>query len=114
MDCEVCETNAEEWGADGCSCWWCPSCKATNPAEGSACRVCGGRCPRFAGLVRALEDFEASAIALVREWEAVQDVKRPEVDTLAGYPPHWQDFASEVAFIGRFVQTSVDMLDGLG
>jgi ribosomal protein L40E len=39
-DCPVCETMADEWGADGCSCWWCRSCKATNPEGDNQCRSC--------------------------------------------------------------------------
>lgn len=43
FDCPVCETMAHEWDTDGCSCWWCPSCKVTNPQLNS-CECGQSRC----------------------------------------------------------------------
>jgi hypothetical protein len=40
FDCPVCETYDYQWNDGGCSCWWCPSCKVTNPAHLTACE-CG-------------------------------------------------------------------------
>jgi hypothetical protein len=42
-DCPVCETWDYQWDGDGCSCWWCASCKATNPHGELACKWCGVR-----------------------------------------------------------------------
>lgn len=39
-DCEVCGTDSDTWGPDGCTCWWCRSCKATNPEGDNECRSC--------------------------------------------------------------------------
>lgn len=40
-DCPVCETWDYQWDENGCSCWWCVSCKATNPRGELACKWCG-------------------------------------------------------------------------
>ena len=40
FECPTCRTMANEWGADGCSCWLCSACNTTNPEGENECRHC--------------------------------------------------------------------------
>lgn len=36
-DCPVCKTMANEWDAEGCKCWYCPTCQVTNHPNSTTC-----------------------------------------------------------------------------